>query len=89
MTVCAAKEQGVKIYIEKAFDDCHMLYHFMDGASTILNDPILSNYLSDGDRNLLEGMFKHWLDGTICDENWEDALTVICEERASKQSVPK
>ena len=77
-------QQGAEIYVEKAFEDCSMLYHFMDGASTILNDPILSSFLSNDDRHILEDLFKHWDDGTICDENWEDILTEMCTERASK-----
>ena len=77
-------KQGLKIYIDKAFEDCNMLYHFMDGESTILNDPVLYGLLSNGDRRILEDMFKSWDDGTICDENWEDILTEMCTERASK-----
>ena len=61
-----------------------MLYHFMDGESTILKDPILSGFLSNDDCHILEDMFKLWDDGTICDENWEDILTEMCTERASK-----
>lgn len=77
-------QKGIEMYIDKAFEDCHMLYHFMDGESTILNDPILSSFLSNDDRHILEDLFKHWDDGTICDENWEDILTEMCTERASK-----
>ena len=77
-------QQGAEIYVEKAFEDCSMLYHFMDGASTILNDPILADTLSDDDRNMLAGMLKRWLDGTINEENWETILTEMCTERASK-----
>ena len=77
-------QKGLEIYIDKAFEDCHMLYHFMDGESTILNDPVLYGLLSNGDRRILEDMFKSWDDGTICDENWEDILTEMCTERASK-----
>lgn len=77
-------QKGLEIYIDKAFEDCHMLYHFMDGESTILNDPVLYGLLSNGDRRILEDLFKSWDDGTICDENWEDILTEMCTERASK-----
>lgn len=77
-------QQGIEIYIDRAFDDCHMLYHFMDGESRILKDPVLVSLLSDDDRCALEELFERWKDGTINNENWEDALTVICEERASK-----
>lgn len=77
-------QKGIEMYIDKAFEDCHMLYHFMDGESTILNDPILSSFLSNDDRHILEDLFKHWDDGTICGENWEDILTEMCTERASK-----
>ena len=77
-------QKGIEMYIDKAFEDCHMLYHFMDGESTILNDPILSSFLSNDDRHILENLFKSWGDGTICDENWEDILTEMCTERASK-----
>ncbi len=77
-------QKGIEMYIDKAFEDCHMLYHFMDGESTILNDPILAGFLSTDDRHILEDLFKHWDDGTICDENWEDILTEMCIERASK-----
>lgn len=77
-------QKGLEIYIDKAFEDCHMLYHFMDGESTILHDPILSGFLSNDDRRILEDLFKRWDDGTICDENWEDILTEMCTERVSK-----
>lgn len=77
-------QKGLEIYIDRAFDDCHMLYHFMDGESTILKDPILAGFLSNDDRRILEEMFKGWDDGTIDDENWEDILTEMCTERASK-----
>lgn len=77
-------QQGIEIYIDRAFDDCHMLYHFMDGESSILKDPVLADLLSCDDRCALEEMFEHWQDGTINNENWEDALTAICEQRASK-----
>ena len=77
-------QQGIEIYIDRAFDDCHMLYHFMDGESRILKDPVLVSLLSADDRCALEELFERWKDGTINNENWEDALTVICEERASK-----
>lgn len=77
-------QKGLEIYIDKAFEDCHMLYHFMDGESTILKDPILSGFLSNDDCHILEDMFKLWDDGTICDENWEDILTEMCTERTSK-----
>ena len=77
-------QNGLEIYIDRAFDDCHMLYHFMDGDSTILNDPLLTGFLSNDDRHMLEDMFKLWDDGTICDENWEDILTEMCIARASE-----
>ena len=77
-------QHGVEIYVDAAFDNCHMLYHFMDGESAILHDPILSGFLSNDDRRILEDLFKRWDDGTICDENWEDILTEMCTERASK-----
>lgn len=77
-------EQGLEIYIDKAFEDCHMLYHFMDGELTILKHPLLSELLSIDDRYMLEDMFKRWHEGTIDDLNWEDLLTEICEERNSK-----
>lgn len=77
-------QKGLEIYIDKAFEDCHMLCHFMDGESTILHDPILSGFLSNDDRYMLEDLFKRWDNGTICDENWEDIFTEMCTARASK-----
>lgn len=77
-------EQGLEIYIDKAFEDCHMLYHFMDGELTILKHSLLSDLLSNDDRRILEDLFKRWDDGVISDENWVDVLTEICTERASK-----
>lgn len=77
-------ERGLGIYIDKAFEDCHMLYHFMDGELTILKNPVLADLLSSDDRYMLEDMFKRWQEGAIDDRNWEDILTAICEERASK-----
>ena len=77
-------QQGVEIYIDKAFEDCHMLYHFMDGEDTILKDPVLIDFLSNDDRYMLEDMFKGWRVGVIDDLNWEDILTNICKERNSK-----
>lgn len=77
-------EEGLDIYIDKAFEDCHMLYHFMDGELTILKNPVFAELLSNDDRCMLEDMFKRWQEGVIDDLNWEDRLTEICEERKSK-----
>ena len=77
-------EQGLEIYIDKAFEDCNMLYHFMDGELTILKDPVLADLLSSDDRYALEDIFKRWQKGAIDDLNWENIYTVICEERNSK-----
>lgn len=77
-------QKGVEIYIDRAFDDCNMLYHLMDGECTILTDPILSGFLSNDDRSMLDDLFKRWNDGSICEENWEDIFTEMCRARASK-----
>ena len=77
-------EEGLKIYIDKAFEDCHMLYHFMDGELTILKNPVFAELLSSDDHHMLEDMFKRWREGAIDDLNWEDRLTEICEERKTK-----
>lgn len=77
-------EEGLKAYIDKAFEDCHMLYHFMDGELTILKNPVFAELLSSDDRCTLQDMFKRWREGAIDDLNWEDRLTEICEVRKSK-----
>ena len=77
-------QQGAEIYIDKAFEDCNMLYHFMDGVSTILNDQTVLNFVSDDDRHMLECIFELWREGTICEKNWEDVFAAMCTERASK-----
>ena len=77
-------EAGLKIYMNKAFEDCDTLYHLMDGELTILKNPIFAELLSNADRCRLESMFKGWREGVIDDDNWEDRLTEICEERNSK-----
>lgn len=79
-------EQGLELYMDRAFEDCHMLYHFMDGEDAILKDPFLVDLLSSDDRYMLKDILKRWREGEINELNWEDIFTAICEERNSKIS---
>ena len=67
-------KEGSMNYLNKAFEDYDMWYHFLDGTDTILRDPQLAGLLPNVDRHVAEGLFRLWQNGKLDVDSWDTAF---------------